>query len=48
MSSEGFESLIKENVVLIDYEFVSTLLINVLLCLFQKILLDQSIFNDDF
>ena len=34
MSSEGFKSLIKENVVLIDYEFVSTLLINVLLCLF--------------
>ena len=34
MSSEGFKSLIIENVVLIDYEFVSTLLINVLLCLF--------------
>lgn len=48
MSSEGFESLFKENVVLIDYEFVSTLLINVFLCLFQKILPDQSIFNDDF
>lgn len=32
MSSEGFESLIKENVVLIDYKFISTLLINVFLC----------------
>ena len=32
MSSEGFESLFKENVVLIDYKFVSTLLTNVFLC----------------
>ena len=32
MSSKGFESLFKENVVLIDYEFVSTILTSVFLC----------------